>query len=105
MLSFLKFDSTICACMGTGFIQIDKNFRMPEGSTASVANGYSGGRVPNRLTRDHFHGTQRLGLELHGGLLETGTGVRVWSWSLVSGPWCWIVGCLGEIGDGRFEGV
>jgi len=68
----LKSKAAICARMGAGFIEVDKDFRVTERSIASVASCDPGLGQPNWLLSNHFHCAERLGLKMHGRLFEAG---------------------------------
>jgi len=105
VVSFLESNSTICAGMSTRLVQVHEDFRVTKRTSTSITSSYPGVREPNGLVLNHCHGTQRLRLELHSSLLETGTTVGSWTGSLVVRPWLSIVRSLREICDRGFDGV
>lgn len=100
VVSLFEPDAAICACVGARFVQVDVYFRVTEGTSTSVACCDPGVQETDWFTLDHGHGAERLWLEIHGCLLEAGACMCVRAASLVGRPWYWVVGCLGDIGDG-----
>jgi len=72
VLVMLQFESetTICARMGAGFIEVDEDFRVTERPAASVTSCDSGLGQTDRLFGDHIHCAEGLGLKLHSRLFE-----------------------------------
>jgi len=103
MRSELESDSTVSAWLGTRFVQVYIDFRVTEGATSTITRNYPGVGEPNGLPINHFHGAQRLGLELHRSLLKARAGESVGPWPLVGRPWFWVVGCLWEIRNRGFD--
>jgi len=72
----LKSEATICARVSAWFVEVDEYFGVTEWSAASVTSRDPGFRQTDGLFGDHIHCAERLGLEMHGRLLETRAGRR-----------------------------
>jgi len=98
MGSLLETETTITARLRTRLIQINIDLGMAEWSRSTVTDGLAAVDEEDRLVRDEFHRTERVGLQLHGGLFEARARLTRWARLLVRRPCCRAIRRLGNDG-------